>query len=78
MPLPDWSAVSVHVPAAAMVTVDPLIVHTGVVSEPKETVSPLLAVALTVKAPPGLNVGDDTGVNVMVCVAEGVQVGVVV
>jgi hypothetical protein len=57
------------VPAATIVTVDPLTVHTAVVSEPNETASPLLAVALTVKVPPGLNVGDDTGVNVMVCVA---------
>jgi hypothetical protein len=50
--LPPWEAVIMHVPVAAVRTVDPTTVHTRVLLEVNETGSPDVAVASKVTGTP--------------------------
>ena len=77
MASPDWSAAIVHVPAATRVTVVPDTVQTGVVADVKVTVSPDVAVAVTVNggSPKALVA---SAPNEMVCGVFAVEVNVAV
>jgi hypothetical protein len=66
VPLPAWSACTVHVPAASNVTDEPATVHTAGVVDEKVTASPDDAVALTVTGDCN-NVLFANAANVIVC-----------
>ena len=65
MSSPACDAVIEHVPAATIVTVEPLTVQTGVVVEANDTVKPLSELADKLTVPAGVNVVSVGSVNVI-------------